>query len=175
MRRSSRTSVVRMRLWSSRLMQVRALSDHLPQEVIHRIFVSALTCINLDDHNRIRTTDVRLLRRIVRDNQFRGTTPEKTMKMWPSVRRGEETWIFPYQELADSVFNTALHYELPVLGRYAMELLRQVEPGTPESVMSHRLRKVLHYFPQIDDSVLDEVPPLSLLREFIGGSTMEKE
>lgn len=152
-----------------------ALSDHLPQEVIHRIFVSALTCINLDDHNRIRTTDVRLLRRIVRDNQFRGTSPENTMKMWPSVRRGEERWIFPYQELADSVFNTALHYELPVLKHYAFDLLRQVTPGTPEDVMSHRLRKVLHYFPQIDEAVLDEVPPLSLLREFIGGSTMEKE
>ena len=152
-----------------------ALSDHLPQEVIHRIFVSALTCINLDDHNRIRTTDVRLLRRIVRDHQFRGTSPENTLKMWGSVRRGEETWIFPYQELADSVFNTALHYELPVLRHFALDLLRQVTPGTPEDVMSHRLRKVLHYFPQIDEEVLDEVPPLSLLREFIGGSTREKE
>lgn len=152
-----------------------ALSDHLPQEVIHRIFVSALTCINLDDHNRIRTTDVRLLRRIVRDHQFRGTSPENTLKMWPSVRRGEETWIFPYQELADSVFNTALHYELPVLRHFALDLLREVTPGTPENVMSHRLRKVLHYFPEIDEAVLDEVPPLSLLREFIGGSTMEAE
>ncbi|MBQ8654677.1 MAG: nucleoside kinase [Clostridia bacterium] len=152
-----------------------ALSDHLPQAVIHRVFVSALTCINLDDHNRIRTTDVRLLRRIVRDHQFRGTTPENTMKMWPSVRRGEEKWIFPYQELADSVFNTALHYELPVLKRFAFALLQQIQPGTPEDVLSQRLRKVLHYFPEISDDMLDEIPPLSLLREFIGGSTMEKE
>ena len=152
-----------------------ALSEHLPQEVIHRIFVSALTCIDLDDHNRIRTTDVRLLRRIVRDHQFRGTSPEDTLRMWPSVRRGEEKWIFPYQELADSVFNTALHYELSVLKRYAFDLLRQVTPGTMEDVMSQRLRKVLHYFPEIDPALLDEIPPLSLLREFIGGSTMDKE
>ena len=81
------------------------LSEGMPEELIHRVFVSALTCINLDDHNRIRTTDVRLLRRIVRDNQFRGTSPEETLAMWPSVRRGEETWIFPHQERADSMFN----------------------------------------------------------------------
>ena len=152
-----------------------ALSGHLPQGVIHRVFVSALTCIDLDDHNRIRTTDVRLLRRIVRDHQFRGTSPEETLRMWQSVRRGEEKWIFPYQELADSVFNTALHYELPVLKRYAFDLLRQVTPGTMEDVMSQRLRKVLHYFPEIDPELLDEIPPLSLLREFIGGSTMDKD
>ena len=151
-----------------------ALSAQLPQEVIHRIFVSALTCINLDDHNRIRTTDVRLLRRMVRDYQFRGTSPEGTLKMWPSVRRGEETWIFPYQELADSVFNTALHYELPVLKHFVYELLCGVKPGTPEEVLAQRMRKVLHYFPDLDPEILDEVPPLSLLREFIGGSTMEK-
>lgn len=152
-----------------------ALSDTLPQELIHRIFVSALTCINLDDHNRIRTTDVRLLRRIVRDHQFRGTSPERTLRMWPSVRRGEETWIYPYQEQADYVFNTALHYELPVLKYFAYDLLRQVTPGTPEDIISQRLRKVLHYFPDIDPAILNEIPPLSLLREFIGGSTMELE
>ncbi|MGN0777904.1 MAG: nucleoside kinase [Aristaeellaceae bacterium] len=152
-----------------------ALSEHLPQEVIHRIFVSAMTCIDLDDHNRIRTTDVRLLRRIVRDHQFRNASPEDTLRMWPSVRRGEETWIFPYQERADSVFNTALHYELPVLKRYAFDLLRQVTPGTMEDVISQRLRKTLHYFPEIDPELLDEIPPLSLLREFIGGSTMDKQ
>ena len=111
----------------------------------------------------------------MRDHQFRGTSPEETLRMWPSVRRGEEKWIFPYQELADSVFNTALHYELPVLKRCAFDLLRQVTPGTMEDVMSQRLRKVLHYFPEIDPALLDEIPPLSLLREFIGGSTMDKE
>ena len=139
------------------------------------MFVSALTCINLDDHNRIRTTDVRLLRRIVRDNQFRGTRPEDTLAMWPSVRRGEETWIFPYQEQADSVFNTALHYELPILKHFASALLETIPPENAQYHMARRLCKTLHYFPAIDPAILDEIPPLSLLREFVGGSTMEKE
>ena len=152
-----------------------ALSDGLPVERIHRVFVSALTCINLDDHNRIRTTDVRLLRRIVRDNQFRGTRPEDTLAMWPSVRRGEETWIFPYQEQADSVFNTALHYELPILKHFASALLETIPPENAQYHMARRLCKTLHYFPAIDPAILDEIPPLSLLREFVGGSTMEKE
>lgn len=151
------------------------LSDHLPQELIHRVFVSALTCLNLDDHNRIRTTDVRLLRRIVRDMQFRGTPPEDTLAMWDSVRAGEETWIFPHQEQADSVFNTALHYELPVLKHIAYDMLAAVSPEHPQAIIARRLRKVLNYFPDIDDEVLDEIPPLSLLREFIGGCTIDKE
>ena len=151
------------------------LSDHLPQELIHRVFVSALTCLNLDDHNRIRTTDVRLLRRIVRDMQFRGTPPEETLAMWDSVRAGEETWIFPHQEQADSVFNTALHYELPVLKHIAYDMLAAVSPEHPCAIMARRLRKVLNYFPDIDPEVLDEIPPLSLLREFIGGCTIDKE
>lgn len=151
------------------------LSDHLPQELIHRVFVSALTCLNLDDHNRIRTTDVRLLRRIVRDAKFRGTPPEETLSMWASVRAGEETWIFPHQEQADSVFNTALHYELPVLGHIAYRMLAEVPTDSPWAIMARRLRKVLNYFPDIDDEVLDEIPPLSLLREFIGGCTIDKE
>jgi len=152
-----------------------ALCEGLPAEAIHRVFVSALTCINLDDHNRIRTTDVRLLRRIVRDNQFRGTLPAETLAMWPSVRRGEEKWIFPYQEQADSVFNTALHYELPILKHFASALLEDIPPENPHYHVARRLSKTLHYFPEIDPAILDEVPPLSLLREFVGGSTMEKE
>ena len=152
-----------------------ALCEGLPAEAIHRVFVSALTCINLDDHNRIRTTDVRLLRRIVRDNQFRGTLPAETLAMWPSVRRGEEKWIFPYQEQADSMFNTALHYELPVLKHFASALLEEIPPENPHYHVARRLCKTLHYFPAIDPATLDEVPPLSLLREFVGGSTMEKE
>ena len=152
-----------------------ALSDHLPQELIHRVFVSALTCLNLDDHNRIRTTDVRLLRRIVRDMQFRGTPPEETLAMWESVRDGEETWIFPHQEQADSVFNTALHYELPVLKHIAYKMLQEVPASHPCAIMARRLRKTLNYFPDIDPEVLDEIPPLSLLREFIGGCTIDKE
>ena len=152
-----------------------ALVEGIDEGLIHRIFVSALTCINLDDHNRIRTTDVRLLRRIVRDNQFRSTPPEETLAMWPSVRRGEETWIFPHQERADSMFNTALHYELPVLGHYAYRLLKAIPPESPHYLTSRRLVKMLNYFPDIPADVLEEVPPLSLLREFIGGCTIEKE
>ena len=152
-----------------------ALVEGIDDSVIHRIFVSALTCINLDDHNRIRTTDVRLLRRIVRDNQFRSTPPEETLAMWPSVRKGEETWIFPHQELADSMFNTALHYELPVLGHYAYGLLKAIPPESPHYLTARRLVKMLNYFPDIPEEVLEEVPPLSLLREFIGGCTIEKD
>ena len=152
-----------------------ALSEGVPEAAIHRIFVSALTCLNLDDHNRIRTTDVRLLRRIVRDNQFRGTTPEETLAMWPSVRRGEETWIFPHQERADSMFNTALHYELPVLKKYAYDLLRAIPPENPHYLTARRLVKMLNYFTDVPDATLDEIPPLSLLREFIGGCTIDKE
>lgn len=152
-----------------------ALVEGIDDSVIHRIFVSALTCINLDDHNRIRTTDVRLLRRIVRDNQFRSTPPEETLAMWPSVRKGEETWIFPHQERADSMFNTALHYELPVLGHYAYGLLKAIPPESPHYLTARRLVKMLNYFPDIPGDVLEEVPPLSLLREFIGGCTIEKE
>lgn len=151
------------------------LCEGVPEELIHRVFVSALTCINLDDHNRIRTTDVRLLRRIVRDNQFRATPPEETLAMWPSVRRGEETWIFPHQERADSMFNTALHYELPVLKRYAYDMLRAIKPESPHYLTARRLVKMLNYFTAAPEDVLDEVPPLSLLREFIGGCTIDKE
>ena len=151
-----------------------ALVEGVPEEAIHRVFVSALTCINLDDHNRIRTTDVRLLRRIVRDHQFRATPPEETLAMWPSVRRGEETWIFPYQENADSMFNTALHYELPFLKKYAYRMLRAIPPENPNYLTARRLVKMLNYFTAAPDEILDEVPPLSLLREFIGGCTIDK-
>ena len=152
-----------------------ALVEGIDDSVIHRIFVSALTCLNLDDHNRIRTTDVRLLRRIVRDNQFRNTPPEETLSMWPSVRRGEETWIFPHQERADSMLNTALHYELPVLGHFAYGLLKDIPPESPHYLTARRLVKMLNYFPDIPEDVLEEVPPLSLLREFIGGCTIDQE
>ncbi len=149
------------------------LSEGMPAEDIYRIFVSALTCINLDDHNRIRTTDVRLLRRLVRDQLFRGTPPEQTLAMWPSVRRGEETWIFPYQEMADSMFNTALHYELPILRHFAYPYLCRVKPEDPGYLLASHLRKTLNYLPDIDEALLSEIPPLSLLREFIGGCTID--
>ncbi|MBR0217282.1 MAG: nucleoside kinase [Clostridia bacterium] len=151
------------------------LSEGIPADEIYRIFVSDLTCLNMDDHNRIRTTDVRLLRRIVRDQQFRNVPPEETLAMWPSVRRGEETWIFPYQELADTIFNTALHYELPVLRYFAREKLQKVAPSEDGYLLAMRLRKILYYVPEIDPAVLDEIPPLSLLREFIGGCTIDEK
>lgn len=152
-----------------------SLCEGMPMEQVHRVFVSALTCINLDDHNRIRTTDVRLLRRIVRDHQFRGTSPEQTLSMWPNVRRGEETWIFPYQEQADSMFNTALHYELPILRHYAYPLLVALAPDAQGYALAARLRKTLNYIPDIPEALLQEIPPLSLLREFIGGCTIDEE
>ena len=149
--------------------------DQLPADEIYRIFASALTCLNLDDHNRIRTTDVRLLRRIVRDKQFRGYMPEATLALWPNVRRGEEKYIFAYQENADSMFNTALHYELPILKLYAYDLLKDVPPDSPNYLLARRLIKALNYLPDVDEELLDEIPPLSLLREFIGGCTFDKD
>ena len=149
--------------------------DQLPADEIYRIFASALTCLNLDDHNRIRTTDVRLLRRIVRDKQFRGYMPETTLALWPNVRRGEEKYIFAYQENADSMFNTALHYELPILKLYAYDLLKDVPPDSPNYLLARRLIKALNYLPDVDESLLDEIPPLSLLREFIGGCTLDHD
>ena len=138
---------------------------------ICKFYLSELTCLNLDDHNRIRTTDARLLRRVVRDYQFRGTEPHKTLAMWDSVRRGEEKWIFPFQEQADIVFNTALHYELPVLKPFAYQMLRQVPPEDPCYLLATRLIQILSYFSPAPEDVLTEIPPLSILREFIGGNT----
>ena len=151
------------------------ISNLLPADEIYRVFVSALTCLNLDDHNRIRTTDVRLLRRIVRDSQFRGYTPEETLDMWHKVRKGEEEYIFAYQENADSMFNTALHYELPVLKLYAYDMLLEVPSSSPNYLLARRLIKTLNYLPDVDPAQLNEIPPLSLLREFIGGCTLEEE
>ena len=149
------------------------ISQTLPADEIYRVFASALTCLNLDDHNRIRTTDVRLLRRIVRDKQFRNYSPEQTLEMWPRVRKAEEKYIFTYQENADSMFNTALQYELPVLKLFAYDLLKEVPSDSPNYLLARRLIKTLNYLPDIDPEILNEIPPLSLLREFIGGCTLE--
>ncbi len=111
----------------------------------------------------------------MRDYQFRGTTPEKTLAMWDSVRRGEEKWIFPYQEQADIVFNTALHYELPVLRRYAYDMLQRITPDEPDYFRANRLIKILNYFLPAPDDAMQEIPPLSILREFIGGNTFYNE
>ena len=149
--------------------------EMLPADEIYKVFVSALTCLNLDDHNRIRTTDVRLLRRIVRDQQFRSYPAEKTLEIWPSVRRGEEKYIFTYQENADSMFNTALHYELPILKHYAYQMLKEVPSDSPNYLLARRLIKTLNYLPDVDPQLFNEIPPLSLLREFIGGCTFDEE
>jgi uridine kinase len=114
---------------------------------------------------------VRLLRRIVRDFQFRGTAPDDTLGMWESVRRGEDKWIFPYQEEADVMFNTTLHYELPVLKSVAYDLLKAIPPENPNYLLSRRLLKTLHYLLPMPEGAAGEIPPLSILREFIGGCT----
>ena len=154
---------------------IHALNDRvtreLPEQLTYGVYVSALPCINLDNHNRIRTTDVRLLRRITRDAKFRGTPPEKTIDMWQSVRAGEERWIFPNQEKADVMFNTSLHYELPILKRASFDVLSRIPQSAPEALVAHRLLKFLQYFLPIEQKVLDEIPPLSILREFIGECT----
>ncbi len=150
---------------------IHGLNDELtrlvPREMKFKIYVSALSTLNLDDHNRIRTTDVRLLRRIVRDYLFRGTMPEETMAAWPSVRRGEETYIFPYQEEADAMFNSSLSYEIPIMKKYVYPMLRAVGSDAACYTMARRLVKFLNYIRTAD--VEDEVPVNSILREFIGG------
>jgi len=144
------------------------ITAEVPEQLTFGVYVSALGCINLDNHNRIRTTDVRLLRRIVRDVRMRNTSPQQTIDMWPKVRAGEEKWIFPNQEKADVMFNTSLHYELPVLKTMAYELLLAIPKSSPEYLVAHRLIKVLNYFLPADAGVMQEIPPLSILREFVG-------
>jgi uridine kinase len=139
----------------------------IPREHKHRVYVSALTSLNIDDHNRIPTTDTRLIRRIVRDNSFRGTVAIETIKMWPSVRAGEEEYIFPYQESCDSMFNSGLIYELGVMKNKALALLSEIGAETAEYAEAFRLSKFLSYFAPI---AADDIPPNSILREFIGGS-----
>lgn len=152
-----------------------ALHEQIDPRLICRIYISQLTTINLDRHNRIRTTDARLLRRLVRDYQFRNTPPLRTLEMWDSVRRGEERWIFPYQEGADIVFNSALHYELAILRQMGFDLLSQIPTHNPLYIKASRLLKILNYLLPADPEVLDEIPPLSILREFIGGNTLYRD
>lgn len=140
---------------------------------LFRVYVSALTTLNLDDHNRIRTTDVRLLRRLVRDYNTRGASMERTLSMWPSVRQGEERWIFPYQENADAFLNTTLVYEIAVLRKYVYPLLKEVPEQSICFAAARDIVKFLNYF--LDADIEDEIPPTSILREFIGGCTFYKE
>ncbi len=156
---------------------IHALNDQLTEGIDRKlkfkIYISALTMLNLDDHNRIRTTDARLLRRIVRDYQFRGTPPEETMAMWKSVRKGEENYIFPFQEEADVMINSSMTYELCIMKKYAYPALREVVPSSPHYTLARRLVKFLNYIQTSD--VEDEIPVNSLLREFIGGSCFYRE
>ena len=146
------------------------LTANVEQRLKFLIYVSALTTISIDDHNWIPTTDNRLLRRIIRDAKYRGVSPQDTIRRWPSVRRGEEKWIFPFQENADATFNSSLLFELGVMKDRAEALLRTVPHDIPEYAESSRLRTFLSYFCSIPE---DFVPSTSLLREFLGGSSFK--
>lgn len=153
---------------------IHALNPHLTQQIPaekkFKIYASALTTILLDDHNYIPTTDNRLLRRIVRDYKYRGCSAKDTIHRWPSVRAGENKWIFPYQEEADVMFNTAMLFELAVIKQQAIEILEQVPENCEEYAEAYRLRKFLRYFSPLSNKNL---PPTSLLREFLGGSSFK--
>lgn len=144
------------------------LTAHIPQEQIFRVYASALTTILLDNHNYIPTTDNRLLRRIIRDYKYRGVSAQETIHRWPSVRAGENKWIFPFQENADAMLNTAMLYELAVIKTQAEPLLQQVPENCEEYAEAYRLLKFLKYFKSIP---YNNLPPTSLLREFLGGSS----
>ena len=144
-----------------------ALSHSLPRESKFKIYISALTQLNVDEHNRIATTDGRLIRRMVRDARTRGTNAKNTIAMWPSVRRGEEENIFPFQEDADCMFNSALIYELAVLKQYAEPLLFGIPKDCEEYTEAKRLLKFLEYFLGVSR---EDLPNISICREFVGGS-----
>lgn len=146
------------------------LTASIPDNQKYRIYASALTTILLDNHNYIPTTDNRLLRRIIRDHKYRGVSAQETIRRWPSVRKGENRWIFPYQENADAMFNSAMLFELAVIKQQAVPLLELVPENCAEYAEAYRLRKFLSYIRPIAD---DQIPPTSLLREFLGGSSFE--
>ncbi|MGJ7045128.1 nucleoside kinase [Thermoanaerobacterium thermosulfurigenes] len=147
------------------------LTKDIPKDSKYRIYISALTQLNLDEHNRISTTETRLLRRIVRDNQFRSSDAEETILMWPSVRKGEENYIFPYQEDADIMFNSSLPYELPVIKKYAEPLLKEINKDSKAFSIAQELLEILSYFVNLEDE--SPIPPNSLMKEFIGGSCLD--
>ena len=146
------------------------LTSQIPNEQIYRVYASALTTILLDNHNYIPTTDNRLLRRIIRDHKYRAVSAQETIRRWPSVRAGENKWIFPYQENADAMFNSAMLFELAVIKSQAEPLLEQVPENCPEHAEAYRLLKFLRYIKPIPET---QIPPTSLLREFLGGSSFE--
>lgn len=136
----------------------------------HKLYISALTAINIDDHNRLSTTDARLFRRLVRDFKYRGASAERTLGMWADVRRGEDKYIFPYQEEADEIFNSTLIYEHGVLKKYAQPILSEVDSESKYYSEAKRLLGILSYFTEVEDK---EIPNTSLVREFIGGSVLK--
>lgn len=144
------------------------LTADIERRYKYMIYVSALTTLSIDDHNWVPTTDNRLLRRIIRDSKYRGTSALETLRRWPSVRRGEQRWIFPYQENADTMFNSSLLFELGVMKTYGEAVLAAVPNTVPEYAQAYRLRKFLSYFRPIPSQM---IPPTSLLREFLGGSS----
>ena len=146
------------------------LTASVPDDMKYRVYVSALTTLSVDDHNWVSTTDNRLLRRIIRDYKYRGASATATIARWPSVRRGEEKWIFPYQENADSMFNSSLLFELSVMRDEAEHVLRTVPHDCPEYATARRLIDLLHLFSPISSRL---IPPTSLIREFLGGSSFE--
>lgn len=146
------------------------LTSLIPEEQIFRVYASALTTVLLDNHNYIPTTDNRLLRRIIRDHKYRAVTAQETIRRWPSVRAGENKWIFPFQENADAMFNTAMLFELAVIKGQAEPLLEQVPENCPEHAEAYRLLKFLRYIKPIPDT---QIPPTSLIREFLGGSSFQ--
>ncbi len=145
------------------------LTYDIPREFKYKIFVSALNQLNLDGSNRIRSTDLRLIRRLTRDYFTRSSAMTNTFSMWPSVRKGEERWIFPFQEEADYIFNSSLTYELSVIKKYLYPLLSKVEPSSEYYLEARRLVKFLNYI--LDADVESDIPPTSILREFIGGNS----
>lgn len=146
------------------------LTEFIDDKYKYRVYVSVLTSISLDNHNWIPTTDNRLLRRIIRDYRFRGYSAEDTINRWPSVRRGEDKWIFPYQENADAMFNSAMLYELAALRKYAEPILAQVPESSKANAEAYRLLRFLRYFNYIPT---EELPGTSLLREFLGGGSFK--
>ena len=146
------------------------LTSQIPSNQIFRVYASALTTVLLDNHNYIPTTDNRLLRRIIRDYKYRAVSAQETIRRWPSVRAGENKWIFPYQENADAMFNTAMLFELAVIKSQAEPLLEQVPENCKEHAEAYRLLKFLRYIKPIPET---QIPPTSLLREFLGGSSFK--
>ena len=174
---TSQKSGKRLRLGENEILVVEGihalnpeLTSQIPDEQIFRVYASALTTVLLDNHNYIPTTGNRLLRRIIRDHKYRAVSARETIRRWPSVRAGENKWIFPFQENADAMFNTAMLFELAVIKSQAEPLLEQVPENCPEHAEAYRLLKFLRYIKPIPET---QIPPTSLLREFLGGSSFK--